>query len=155
MTMNEIVFRLAKREDLPAIVRMLSDDDLGSQRERFEDPLPETYYTALEQINRDSNHELIVAELNGEVIGTLHLMFLPSLSFQGGLRAQIESVRVDASQRGQGFGSEMMKWTIERAKARGAHVVQLTTHRSREEAHRFYARLGFKGTHLGMKLSLF
>lgn len=154
MTMNEIVFRLAKREDLPSIIRMLSDDDLGSQRERFEDPLPETYYTAFEQINRDSNHELIVAELNGEVIGTLHLMFLPSLSFQGGLRAQIESVRVDESQRGRGLGSKMMKWTIERAKARGAHVVQLTTHRSREEAHLFYERLGFKGTHLGMKLSL-
>ena len=151
----EIVCRLAKREDLPAIVRMLADDELGSQRERFEDPLPETYYTAFEQINRDSNHELIVAELNEEVIGTLHLMFLPSLSFQGGLRAQIESVRVDEPQRGQGFGSEMMKWTIARAKARGAHVVQLTTHRSREEAHRFYERLGFKGTHLGMKLSLF
>jgi len=154
MTMNEIVFRLAKREDLPSIIRMLSDDDLGSQRERFEDPLPETYYTAFEQIHRDSNHELIVAELNGEVMGTLHLMFLPSLSFQGGLRAQIESVRVDESQRGRGLGSKMMKWTIERAKARGAHVVQLTTHRSREEAHLFYERLGFKGTHLGMKLSL-
>lgn len=153
MTMNEIVFRLAKREDLPSIIRMLSDDDLGSQRERFEDPLPETYYTAFEQINRDANHELIVAELNEEVIGTLHLMFLPSLSFQGGLRAQIESVRVDASQRGQGFGNEMLKWTIARAKTRGAHVVQLTTHRSREEAHLFYERLGFKGTHLGMKLS--
>ncbi|HEU0296360.1 MAG TPA: GNAT family N-acetyltransferase [Anaerolineales bacterium] len=154
MTINEIVCRLAKREDLPAIVRMLSDDDLGSQRERFEDPLPETYYRAFEQIDRDVNHELIVAERNGDVMGTLHLMFLPSLSYQGGLRAQIESVRVDQSQRGQGFGSEMMKWTIERARRRGAHIVQLTTHRSRQEAHRFYERLGFKGTHLGMKLSL-
>ena len=152
--MGAVAFRLAKREDLPSIIRMLSEDDLGSQRERFEDPLPETYYKAFEQIDRDANHELIVAEMNGEVIGTLHLMFLPSLSFQGGLRAQIESVRVDESQRGQGFGSEMMKWTIERAKTRGAHVVQLTTHRSREEAHRFYEQLGFKGTHLGMKLSL-
>src|SRR4030095_4697642 len=154
MTTDEIIFRLANREDLPSIVRMLSEDDLGSRRERYEDPLPEAYCTALEQINHDSNHELIVAELNKEVIGTLHLMFLPSLSFQGGLRAQIESVRVDESRRGQGLGSEMMKWTIEHARALGAHVVQLTTHRSREEAHRFYERLGFKGTHLGMKLSL-
>ena len=154
MTTGEIACRLAKREDLPAIVRMLSEDELGSQRERYEDPLPETYYRAFEQIDRDVNHELIVAERNGELMGTLHLMFLLSLSYQGGLRAQIESVRVDESQRGQGFGSEMMKWTIERARRRGAHIVQLTTHRSREEAHRFYERLGFKGTHLGMKLSL-
>ena len=154
MTIMGIAFRLAKRQDVPAIVRMLSDDDLGSQRERYEDPLPEAYYRAFEQIECDGNHELIVAERNGEVIGTLHLMFLPSLSYQGGLRAQIESVRVDETERGHGLGSEMMKWTIERARQRGAHIVQLTTHSSRAEAHRFYERLGFKGTHLGMKLSL-
>lgn len=154
MRTSEIVFRLAKHEDLPSIVRLLSEDDLGSQRERYEDPLPKTYYTAFEQIDRDKNHELIVAELDGEVIGTLHLIFLPSISFQGGLRVQVESVRVDESQRGHGLGTEMMKWTIERAKVRGAHVVQLTTHKSREDAHRFYERLGFKGTHLGMKLNL-
>jgi GNAT superfamily N-acetyltransferase len=154
MTASEIVFRLARRSDLPAIVRMLADDDLGSQRERYGEPLPESYYAAFEQINHDSNHELIVAELHGEVIGTLHLIFIPSVSYQGGLRAQVESVRVDKSYQSRGIGSEMMRWTIERAKERGAHIVQLTTHKSREDAHRFYERLGFKGTHLGMKLNL-
>jgi GNAT superfamily N-acetyltransferase len=154
MMADNVVFRLAKRDDLPAIVRMLADDDLGSQRERYEEPLPKSYITAFEQIERDSNHELIVAELNGDVIGTLHLMFLPSISFQGGLRAQVESVRVDKLYQGQGIGSDMMQWAIERAQGRGAHVVQLTTHQSRADAHRFYERLGFKGTHLGMKLSL-
>jgi GNAT superfamily N-acetyltransferase len=154
MTKAELICRLAKREDLPAIVRMLLEDELGSQRERYEDPLPEAYYRAFEQIDRDPNHELIVAECGGEVVGTLHLMFLPSLSYQGGLRAQVESVRVDKAQRGRGLGSEMMKWTIARARRRGAHIVQLTTHQSRADAHRFYARLGFRGTHLGMKLSL-
>lgn len=154
MMADNVVFRLAKRDDLPAIVRMLADDDLGSQRERYEEPLPKSYITAFEQIERDSNHELIVAELNGDVIGTLQLMFLLSLSFQGGLRAQVESVRVDKLYQGQGIGSDMMQWAIERAQGRGAHVVQLTTHQSRADAHRFYERLGFKGTHLGMKLSL-
>ena len=152
--MGEVIFRLANREDLPALVRMLADDKLGSKRERSDDPLPESYYVAFEQITHDPNHELIVAESNGEVLGTLHLMFLPSISFQGGLRAQVESVRVDKRYQGRGIGSEMMKWTIERARGRGAHIVQLTTHRSRADAHRFYERLGFKGTHLGMKLSL-
>src|SRR6266487_878154 len=152
MTQRDILFRLAMHADLPSIVRMLADDDLGSQRERYESPLPESYYSAFEKINNDSNHELIVAELNGEVIGTLHLVFLPSISFQGRLRAQIESVRVDKRFQSQGIGSEMMKWTMKRAKQRGAHVVQLTTHKSRVAAHRFYERLGFKGTHLGMKL---
>ncbi|HEU4745848.1 MAG TPA: GNAT family N-acetyltransferase [Anaerolineales bacterium] len=154
MTQGGMLFRLATRDDLPSIVRMLADDDLGSQREHYEDPLPDPYYSAFEQIHGDPNHELIVAEREGDVIGTLHLMFLPSISFQGGLRAQVESVRVDKRFQSQGIGSEMMKWTIERARQRGALVVQLTTHKTREDAHRFYEKLGFKGSHLGMKLSL-
>jgi ribosomal protein S18 acetylase RimI-like enzyme len=81
-------------------------------------------------------------------------MFLPSISFQGRVRAQIESVRVDKKLQSRGIGSEMMLWTIERARERGAHVVQLTTHQSRADAHRFYERLGFKASHWGMKLSL-
>jgi GNAT superfamily N-acetyltransferase len=154
MMPQEILFRSATRADLPSIVRMLADDDLGSQREKFEDPLPESYYSAFEQIDNDPNHELIVAEREGEVIGTLHLMFLPSVSFQGGLRAQVESVRVDKRFQSQGIGSQMMKWAMERARRRGAHVIQLTTHKTRVDAHRFYERLGFKGSHLGMKLGL-
>ena len=154
MTSQHILFRLAKRADLPAIVRMLADDDLGRQRECCADQLPESYYLAFEQIEKDPNHELIVAEREGEVIGTLHLIFLPSISYQGGLRAQAESVRVDKRFQNQGIGNQMMKWTIERARQRGAHVIQLTTHKTRLDAHRFYERLGFKGSHLGMKLSL-
>lgn len=152
--MRELVFRRAHREDLPVIVQMLAEDDLGSLRERFEEPLPESYYAAFEEIEKDSNHELIVAEMDGQVVGTLHLMFLPSISYQGGLRAQVESVRVDGKLRDQGIGGEMMKWVIGRAKERDAHLVQLTTHRSREDAHHFYERLGFTKSHLGMKLSL-
>jgi GNAT superfamily N-acetyltransferase len=152
--MKGLVFRLARREDLSSIVRMLADDELGSQRERYEDPLPESYIAAYEKIENDPNHELIVAELNEDVAGTLHLVFIPSISFQGGLRAHVESVRVDGKYRGAGIGSQMMKWAIERARGRGAHLVQLTTHLSRKDAHRFYERLGFQGTHLGMKLNL-
>ena len=154
MTQPDIRFRRARRDDLPPIVRMLADDDLGSQRESYKEPLPESYYSAFEQIENDSNHELIVAERDGEVIGTLHLMFLPSVSYQGGLRAQVESVRVDKRFQNQGIGSEMMSWALERAKQRGAHLVQLTSHKTRVDAHRFYERLGFEGSHLGMKLSL-
>ena len=152
--MSELIFRPAKREDLPSIVRMLADDDLGSQRERFEDPLPESYYKAFERIANDVNHELIVVDIDGEVVGTLQLMFLPSISYQGGVRAQVESVRVDRKFRGRGIGCKMMKWVVERARGRDAHLVQLTTHRSREDAHRFYERLGFTKSHLGMKLNL-
>ncbi len=151
---EELHIRKAERGDLPDIVRMLADDELGSQRESYEEPLPQSYYAAFEQIDSDPNHELIVAEMDGKVIGTLHLTFLPSISYQGGLRAQVESVRVDKECRNMGIGRQMMEWTIERARQRGAHAIQLTSHLSRKDAHRFYERLGFKGSHLGMKLDL-
>ena len=79
-TPNNVQFRLATREDLPAIVQMLAEDNLGAQREHFETPLPQSYYVAFEAIDADPNHELVVAEIDGEVIGTLHLMYLPSIS---------------------------------------------------------------------------
>ncbi len=147
-------FRQATREDLPEIVRMLADDFLGATRERYENPLPESYVKAFEEIAADKNNELIVAEADGEIVGTLQITFTPSISFQGGKRATVESVRVDAKRRGQGIGKELMRWAIERARAENCFVIQLTTNAERADAHRFYENLGFTGLHLGMKLSL-
>jgi GNAT superfamily N-acetyltransferase len=149
-----VQFRLAMRTDLPAIVRMLAEDEIGAQRERFETPLPPAYYDAFEAIERDPNNELIVAEAAGEVIGTLQLMFLLSISYQGRTRAQVESVRVAQHLRGQGVGAEMMEWALARARQRGCHMMQLTSHASREDAHRFYEKLGFTKSHIGMKINL-
>ena len=150
----KVHYRLAKREDVPVIVCLLVEDDLGSQREQYTTPLPDVYYTAFEAIATDPNHELIVADANEEVVGTLHLMFLPSLSYQGGTRAQVESVRVVGRYRNQGIGTNMMKWAIKRAHERGCHLMQLTTHQSRADAHRFYEKLGFTKSHFGMKINL-
>jgi ribosomal protein S18 acetylase RimI-like enzyme len=149
-----ITFRPAANNDLPDMVRMLADDFLGSTRERYEDPLPESYIKAFGEIEADPNNVLVVAERGGEVIGMLQLTFTPSISFQGGKRATVESVRVDKKYRGQGIGRELMLWSIERAKEEGCISMQLTTNADREDAHRFYKNLGFKGSHLGMKLPL-
>ena len=149
-----VLYRPAIRKDVPAIVRMLADDELGAQREQLETPLSQSYYNAFEAIESDPNQELIVAELDGEVIGTLQLMFLPSISYQGRTRAQVESVRVVQQLRGQGIGADMMKWAIECARQRGCHMMQLTSHKSREDAHRFYEKLGFTQSHVGMKINL-
>ena len=148
----QISFRTAKNEDLLSIVRMLADDFLGQQRERYEDPLPESYINAFREIDADPNNELIVAELDGEVVGTLQLTYTPSISFQGGKRCTVESVRVDEKYRGQGIGHEMMLWAIERAKRKRCISMQLTTNNDRVDAHRFYESLGFSKSHIGMKL---
>lgn len=149
-----ISYRHATREDVPAIVAMLADDSLGAKRERLTSPLPQSYYDAFDAIERDPNIELIVAESNGTVIGTVQITYMPGLSRQGMWRATIEAVRVAASERGKGIGAAMIQDTIARARQRGCGLVQLTSDRSREDARRFYERLGFTHTHVGMKLSL-
>ena len=147
--------REATRNDVPAIVEMIANDKLGSQREAFQNPLPEAYYQAFENIDHDSNQELVVMEDDGlNIIGTLQLSFIQYLTYQGGIRAQIEAVRVHETQRGKGIGQKLFKWAIERAKEKGAHVVQLTTDKKRPDALAFYEKLGFKASHEGMKLHL-
>jgi ribosomal protein S18 acetylase RimI-like enzyme len=150
----ELKIRVAQREDLPAIVRMLADDQLGSTRESASDPLPPSYYAAFDAITRDPNNHLLVATLGDAVVGTLQLTFTPSLSYQGGWRATVESVRADASLRGQGIGTALMQHAIEMAREKGCVLMQLSTHKTRTDAHRFYDRLGFSAGHIGMKLML-
>ncbi|MEP6900887.1 MAG: GNAT family N-acetyltransferase [Actinomycetota bacterium] len=154
LAIKDLQFRQATREDLPEIVRMLADDFLGTAREQYENPLPESYLKAFMEIEGDKNNELIVAELDGAVVGSLQITFTPSISFQGGKRAGVESVRVDAQFRGRGIGKELMLWAINRAREEKCVAIQLTTNADRTDAHRFYENLGFKGTHLGMKLYL-
>jgi GNAT superfamily N-acetyltransferase len=149
-----LLYRLASRDDLVEIVAMLADDALGAAREQFQIPLPEAYLRAFEAISRDSNQELTVAEHNGELIATFQLTFIPYLTYQGGIRAQIEAVRVKSTYRGHGVGTELFRYAIQRATERSAHVLQLTTDKKRPDAKRFYESLGFVDSHEGMKLHL-
>lgn len=153
-TVSNLNFRLATIKDLHGIIEMMADDQLGSQREVVSDPISERYLSAFKRIQEDPNQELTVAELNGDLVATFQLTFLQYLNFQGGVRAQIEAVRTSSKYRGMGIGTKLMEYAINRAKAKGCHVVQLTTDKSRKEAFRFYERLGFKASHEGMKLKL-
>ena len=146
-------FRKAKKDDVPEIVKMIANDELGKQREDYQEPLPEKYYQAFENIDSDINQELIVIENEeNEVIGTLQLTFIQYLTYQGGIRAQIEAVRIREDQRGKGIGEKLFKWAINRSKEKGAHLLQLTTDKKRPEALKFYEKLGFTASHEGMKL---
>ena len=147
-----MIFRRALKKDVATIVSLLADDKLGKQREQYELPLPEVYYSAFDSIDQDPNQELIVIEESGEVIGTLQLTFIPYLTYKGGIRAQIEAVRIQKDKRGDGRGQQVFSWAIDRAKERGAHLVQLTTDKQRPEALNFYEKLGFKASHEGLKL---
>lgn len=150
-----VVFRRARRDDLPAVVRLLADDLLGAGRETVSEPLLPAYLQAFDAIESDPNQALAVAQdADGRVVGVLQLTYVPSLTHRGGWRAQIEGVRVAAALRSAGVGERMFEWAIDRARERGCRMVQLTTDRARPDAIRFYERLGFVASHVGMKLSL-
>ena len=146
-------FRKATKNDLLQIVEMIADDQLGKTRENYQIPLPVEYLNAFEKINSDENQELIVVENEDlEIIGTLQLSFIQYLTYRGGIRAQIEAVRIRNDKRGLAIGKIMFEWAINRAKARKAHLLQLTTDKKRPKAIKFYEKLGFKQSHEGMKM---
>ena len=152
-TISSITIRRARRDDVGAIVRMLADDPLGSARERIEDPLPPGYHRAFEAVERDPNIELVVAEdEKGAVVGCLQLCILPGLSSQGASRALIEDVRVASHCRSRGIGEQLVQWAVAEARGRGCRLVELLTHQTRVDAQRFYKRLGFAPSHVGMTL---
>ncbi|MEH0842019.1 GNAT family N-acetyltransferase [Micromonospora sp. CPCC 205711] len=150
--MSDVIFREAVRADLPAILALVADDVLGKARDHTE--VDEAYERAFADITADPRNEEIVAERAGELVGCLQITYIPGLGRHGAERALIESVRVRADQRGQGLGRRMMEWAVDRARERGCALVQLTTDKSREDAHRFYRNLGFEASHEGMKLHL-
>ena len=148
-----MTIRKAETKDVVPIVEMLSNDKLGALREDFQIPLPGSYVEAFQNILNDPNQELMVLQHDsGQIIGTLQLSLIQYLTYQGGIRAQIEAVRVHEDFRGKGIGQQLFEWAIQRAKEKGAHVVQLTTDKKRPKALKFYEKLGFKASHEGMKL---
>lgn len=152
--MSDVTFRSAHKDDVASIVAMLADDPLGAQRELLSDPVAPMYLEAFEAIDGDPNNHLIVADMAGEVVGCVQLTFIPGLSHQGAVRAQIEGVRVAGSQRGQGLGQKLITHAIDLSRTQGCDMVQLTSDASRTDAQKFYRRLGFTPSHVGMKLSL-
>jgi GNAT superfamily N-acetyltransferase len=151
-----VELRRAVADDLPALVALLADDPLGRTREVAPDDEDELtpYRRAFALLDTDPSHLLLVAVDGDEVVGTVQLSILPGLARRGALRAQLEAVRVRADQRGRGVGAAMIGWAIEEARRRGCALVQLTSDKSRPDAHRFYAGLGFVASHEGLKLPL-
>jgi ribosomal protein S18 acetylase RimI-like enzyme len=149
-----VTIRLGRREDVPAVVRLLADDVLGASRERAEEPLPDEYWSAFDAMAAQGGNELLVATIGDEIVGCLQLTIIPGLSRTGLKRAQLDGVRVHAERRGAQIGERLIRAAVERAREAGCGMVQLTTDATRTSAQQFYERLGFVPSHIGMKLSL-
>lgn len=146
-----IIIRRARRDDVPVIVAMLADDPLGSTRERLDEPLPPSYFQAFDKVDRDPSLQLVVAEdADGAVVGCLQLCIMPGLSSQGAPRGLLEDVRVAKHCRSRGIGEQLVQWAVREARAKDCVLVELLTHHTRGDAQRFYERLGFARSHIGM-----
>ncbi|MEU6342564.1 GNAT family N-acetyltransferase [Streptomyces sp. NPDC046977] len=150
--MSDLHMRPATPADLPEIVAMFADDALGSSRETPDDMAP--YLAAFERVAADPGQHVVVAERDGRLVGVLQLSVIPGLSRRGATRSIIEAVRVHRSARGGGLGTAMIEWAVEESRRLDCALVQLTSDVSRTDAHRFYERLGFTGSHVGFKLQL-
>jgi GNAT superfamily N-acetyltransferase len=149
------LLRRAVLEDVRSIVDLLTDDELGAERDGLEDSEGlQPYLRAFEAVDADDAHLLVVAERGDTVVATMQLSFIPGLARRGALRAQVEAVRVHSDLRGSGLGRAMVAWAIDEARRRGCSLVQLTSDKQRHEAHRFYSGLGFTASHEGFKLEL-
>jgi ribosomal protein S18 acetylase RimI-like enzyme len=153
-TKHSVEYRVAVRADLAAIVALLNDDEFGAARNPLFHEEPDAYLSAFDRIEQDPSNRYIVAWLDGRIVGCYQLTFIVGLSHAGGERAQIESVRIASDLRGAGLGTELMRDALDRARARGCFLVQLTTDVRRAHTKCFYERLGFVATHNGMKLKL-
>lgn len=147
-------FRLATEKDLPEIVKLLADDEFGSKRETYSLPVPSCYVEAFAEIKDSGNVELIVGQLDGRIVMTLQIFYLPHISLKGAKRGQIESVRVSSDLRSRGYGKQLMDFAMKRAREHGCTMLQFTSGNARKRAHRFYESMGFEQTSLGYKISL-
>jgi GNAT superfamily N-acetyltransferase len=152
--MPDLIFRRATEADVPAIIRMLADDMLGSSREATgAENLPQ-YLNAFRVIDGDANQFLLVVDDGTAIVGTLQLTFIAGLARGGLKRGLVEAVRVAGDRRGEKIGEAMFAWVVEKCRREGCGIVQLTTDKSRTDAHRFYDRLGFEPSHIGYKMML-
>ncbi len=150
--MEKIIFRKALKADLKDIVHLLADDEFGQEREVESDLTP--YAKTFCLIDQDENQMLMVACIKDKIIGTAHLTIMPSLTFVGSIRLNIEAVRIAPSCQGQEFGTRMIQEAINWGRQKGATIIQLATNKQRTGVKKFYENLGFKALHEGMKLYL-
>lgn len=147
--------RRAAEGDLNAIVELLANDPLRQAENSTAPGHRAQYLAAFRAIDADPAQLLVVAaDESGVVVATMQLTIIPGLARLGATRLNVEAVRVDERLRGNGLGSEMMKWAIAEGRRRNVALVQLTSDKAREDAHRFYEHLGFTPSHVGFKLAI-
>lgn len=147
------LIRPAIESDVPRLVEMYQQLSLDDPREDLGPPLPAIYDDTFRTIDSDPKQHLLVAELDGRLVGSLVLIIVPNLSHQGTPWAEIENMVVDEAVRGQRIGEALVQRAIHIAHDSGCYKLTLTSNMRRTDAHRFYERMGFQSTHRAFRMS--
>ncbi|MFZ0888810.1 MAG: GNAT family N-acetyltransferase [Candidatus Binataceae bacterium] len=136
-----------READLPALGELYQELDLagyGGHASGLRE-----LRAAFRSIARNRDHYILVAELDGDIVGTLHVLIFRHLGH--GLRpaAVVENVVVRSGLRSRGIGERMLEAARAIAKAERCYKIALTSNIKRPRAHRFYERLGWQRTHFG------
>ena len=152
--MSALSIREAQAGDLEAIIRLHEEDELGSHGDVWSPETQPAYEAAFAAIQESRDNRLFVALDGSEVVGTFQLTFIPNLTGRGAMRVKVESVKVKAARRSGGIGAQMIAFAEDHARSQGARAMELTSNKTRKDAHRFYERLGFARSHEGFKKKL-
>lgn len=148
-----ITIRAATDNDIPRILELYRQLDINASKGDLDDnPINIEWQSAFAQIKAMPGHELLVAEEDGEVVGTTVLLIIPNLSHNASPWAEVENVVVDRKHRRQGIGKQLMEYAVARARQAGCHKIQLSSNKKRRGAHSFYGELGFSASAQGFRL---
>jgi GNAT superfamily N-acetyltransferase len=153
-TLDKLIIRTARQEDVPALVAIYAADEIGGHGDTADESAQPDYLAAFRDIEASPTETLYVAELEGEIVGTFQTAILTKLIGRGAKSMVIEAVQTRSDMRGRGIGAVMINYCLEEARRSGLNAVQLTSNMARLDAHRFYERLGFEKRHLGFRMKL-
>jgi GNAT superfamily N-acetyltransferase len=147
--MQMATVRQASEQDIPRILELYQEltgerHDLTRHETR---PL-------FDEISAMPGHELLVAEEDGIVVGTMVFLIVPNFSHGALPWAIVENLIIDPAHRRKGIGRLLMDYARDRARETGCYKIQLLSNTKRKEAHRFYKSLGFKTSAYGFRLYL-
>jgi GNAT superfamily N-acetyltransferase len=144
-----LTVREAKQDDIPIILKLYRQLAMNPSE-------PESVTTELEfsremfrEMAEMDDYHLLVAEIDGEVVGTTFLVILPGLAHSISRWGVMEYMVVDKAHRSRGIGQALMDHAAELAKEAGCYKIMLGSNKKRLDAHRFYRSAGYEATHEG------
>ena len=147
----DVLIRPVRRLDVRSASLVIQGGSLTPEVE--DEAAVDAYWSAVEETRRRRG-DVLVAEVNGEVVGVCQVLIFQHFQHAGAWCCELESVHVRSDFRGRGVGAKLLEAAETLARREGCYRVQLTSRNVRLDAHRFYETNGFEQTSQGFKKAL-